>query len=364
LPILGATLRFTDWFARAERTRFAVTLGEQIPAWPAGTRSGYRLRLVPRLTKLSERATWREVLYAVARGPLSAVAAFISLSVWAIGLIMVTLPLFDWSLPGGGFHVDGRALHESKAVLVAVAGVLVLLAAPQVTRGLAVADTMLARRLLGPPSSLAARVAELELSRERVVDAAETERRRIERDLHDGAQQRLVALAMELGRAKARFGDDIDAARDLVDSAHAQAKAALTELRDLVRGVHPPVLTDRGLDAALSGLAARSPIPVDVHVDMPVRPKPLIEAVAYFVVAEALTNVAKHSRASQAKVVVEGHGYPGVLAIMISDDGVGGADPQGAGLSGLASRVSGVDGRLTVESPYGGPTIIAAELPC
>ncbi|WP_367185030.1 sensor histidine kinase, partial [Trebonia sp.] len=170
--------------------------------------------------------------------------------------------------------------------------------------------------------------------------------------------------AMELGRAKARFSDDIDAARDLVDSAHAQAKAALTELRDLVRGVHPPVLTDLGLDAALSGLAARSPVPVEVHVDMPVRPKPLVEGVAYFVVAEALTNVAKHSRASQAKVVVEGHGYPGTLTVVISDDGIGGADPNGAGLSGLANRVSGVDGRLTVESPYGGPTIIAAELPC
>ena len=114
LPILGATLRFTDWFARAERTRFAVTLGEQIPGWPAGTRSGYRLRLVPRLTKLSERATWREVLYAVARGPLSAAAAFVSLGVWAIGLIMVTLPLFDWSLPGGGFHVDGRDAARSR----------------------------------------------------------------------------------------------------------------------------------------------------------------------------------------------------------------------------------------------------------
>ena len=346
MPIIGATLRFTDWFARAERARFAVTLGEQIPGWPAGTRSGYRMRLLPRLAKLSERATWREVGYAVARGPLSAAAAFVTLGVWAVGLIMVTLPLFDWSLPGGGAHVDGRTLHEPKAVLAAVAGLLVLLAAPQVTKGLAVADAALARRLLGPPSSLAARVAELELSRERVADAAETERKRIERDLHDGAQQRLVALAMELGRAKARFGDDIDAARDLV------------------RGVHPPVLTDRGLDAALSGLAARSPVPVDVHVDMPVRPKPLVEAVAYFVVAEALTNVAKHSRASQAKVVVEGHGYPGVLTVMISDDGVGGADPQGAGLSGLASRVSGVDGRLTVESPYGGPTIVAAELPC
>jgi signal transduction histidine kinase len=364
MPILGTTLRFTDWFARAERVRFEVTLGEHIPAWPAGTRSGYRLRLLPRLAKLSERATWREVLYAVTRGPLSAAAAFVSLGVWAVGLIMVTLPLYDWSLPGGGFHIDGRVLHESKALPAAVAGLLVLLAAPQLTRGLAVADATLARRLLGPPGGLAARVAELELSRDRVVDAAETERKRIERDLHDGAQQRLVALAMELGRAKARFGDDIDAAKDLVDSAHAQAKAALTELRDLVRGVHPPVLTDRGLDAALSGLAARSPVPVDVQVDMPVRPRPLIEAVAYFVVAEALTNVAKHSRASHAKIVVEGHGYPGVLTVMISDDGVGGADPQGAGLSGLANRVSGVDGRLTVESPYGGPTIIAAELPC
>ena len=364
MPILGTTLRFTDWFAGAERARFAVTLGERIPAWPAGTRSGYRLRLLPRLAKLSERATWREVSYAVLRGPLSAAAAFVTLGIWAFGLIMVTLPLFDWSLPGGGFHVDGRTLHETKAVFVAVAGLLVLLAAPQVTRGLAVADAALARRLLGPPGGLAARVAELELSRERVVDAAEAERKRIERDLHDGAQQRLVALAMELGRAKARFSDDVDAARDLVDSAHAQAKAALTELRDLVRGVHPPVLTDRGLDAALSGLAARSPVPVEVHVDMPVRPKPLVEAVAYFVVAEALTNVAKHSRASQAKVVVEGHGYPGTLTVMISDDGIGGADPNGSGLSGLANRVSGVDGRLTVESPYGGPTIIAAELPC
>jgi signal transduction histidine kinase len=364
MPILGATLRFTDWFARAERARFEGTLGERIPVWPAGTRSGYRLRLLPRLAKLSERATWREVGYAVLRGPVSAAAAFVTLGVWAFGLIMVTLPLFDWSLPGGGVHVAGGTLHEGKAVFVAVAGLLVLLAAPQVTRGLAVADAALARRLLGPPGGLAARVAELELSRERVADAAEAERRRIERDLHDGAQQRLVAVAMELGRARERFDDDIDTARGLVDSAHAQAKAALTELRDLVRGVHPPVLTDRGLDAALSGLAARSPVPVEVHVDMPVRPKPLVEAVAYFVVAEALTNVAKHSRASQAKVVVEGHGYPGMLAVVISDDGIGGADPNGAGLTGLASRVSGVDGRLTVESPYGGPTIIAAELPC
>jgi signal transduction histidine kinase len=245
-----------------------------------------------------------------------------------------------------------------------VAGFLLLIASAQLARGLALADVAVSRRLLGPPSRLAARVTELERSRERVVDAAEAERRRIERDLHDGAQQRLVALAMELGRAKAKFGDDPEGARQLVDQAHTEAKAALTELRNLVRGVHPPVLTDRGLDAALSGLAALCPIPVDMHVDVPVRPKPAVEAVAYFMVAEALTNVAKHSRASQVRVMVEGHGFPGTLTVLVSDDGIGGADPHGGGLSGLADRVSGVDGELSVESPSGGPTMISAVLPC
>jgi signal transduction histidine kinase len=169
---------------------------------------------------------------------------------------------------------------------------------------------------------------------------------------------------MELGRAKAKFGDDPEGARELIDQAHAQAKEALTELRNLVRGVHPPVLTDRGLDAALSGLAAVCPVPVEMHVDVAVRPKPAVEAVAYFVVAESLTNVAKHARASQVRVLVEGHGFPGSLTVLISDDGIGGADARGAGLSGLADRVSGVDGELSVESPSGGPTIISAVLPC
>lgn len=195
------------------------------------------------------------------------------------------------------------------------------------------------------------------------MDAAEAERRRIERDLHDGAQQRLVALALKLGLAKAQFAEDSDAA-GLVDQAHAEAKEALTELRNLVRSVRPPVLTERGLDAALSGVAALCSVPVTMHVDVPVRPKPAVEAIAYFVVAEALTNVAKHSRASCAKVWVEGHGYPGTLTVMVSDDGMGGANANGAGLTGLADRVRGVDGRFSVESPSGGPTIIAAELPC
>jgi signal transduction histidine kinase len=364
VPVLGLTLRLTDWYARAERARFALLLGVRIPAWPAGARAGYRWGLVPRWRMFTERATWSEIGYALLRLPVSAVTVTLSIGVWALGLTMLALPFYNHYLPSGGAEIGDTVLRGSAVTVVSAIGLAVLIAAPQLTRGLATADTAMSRRLLGPPSDLAARVREVEISRERVVDAAEGERRRIERDLHDGAQQRLVALAMELGRAQAKFADDPDAARVLVDQAHAQAKEALTELRNLVRGVHPPVLTERGLDAALSGLAALCPIPVDVHVDVPVRPRSAVEAVAYFMVAEALTNVAKHSRASQAKVLVEGHGYPGTLTVMISDDGIGGADPGSPGLAGLADRVSGVDGRLSVESPSGGPTIIAAELPC
>ena len=365
LPILGLTLRAATLCAAAERARLGLMLGVQIPAWPDEARAGYRWAIVPRWRMLTERATWSELGYGLLRLPFSAIAVTLCFSAWAAGLVALTLPLYNESLPSGGAKIGDFVLGGTPRMTAsAVIGLLVLLAAPQLTRGLAVADAALSRRLLGPRRDLAARVTELEISRERVVDAAEAERRRMERDLHDGAQQRLVALAMELGRAKAKFADDPDAARILVDQAHAQAKEALTELRNLVRGVHPPVLTERGLDAALSGLAALCPIPVDVHVDVPVRPKSAVEAVAYFMVAEALTNVAKHSRASQAKVVVEGHGYPGTLTVMISDDGIGGANAHGPGLSGLADRVSGVDGRLSVESPSGGPTIIAAELPC
>jgi signal transduction histidine kinase len=369
LPLLGLGLRLSGWGARFERARFAVTLGEPVPAWPSGERAGYWLATMPRRGKLTERATWKEAGYAAVRLPLSAAAAMLSLGAGILGLAMVTLPLYAWALPDGGAHVGGAdaggmVLRGAPTMAVSAAGGLVLLlAAPWLARGLAMADAALARTLLSPPSNLAARVSELERSRERVVDAAETERRRIERDLHDGAQQRLVALAIELGRAKGKFDTDIDAVRLLVDHAHAEAKTVLTELRGLVRGVHPPVLTDRGLDAALSGLAALCPVPVEVEVDVPVRPRPAVEAAAYFVVAEALTNVAKHARATQARVVVEQHGRPPMMGVVISDDGVGGADPGGEGLSGLADRVGGVDGRLSVESPPGGPTIIAAELP-
>jgi signal transduction histidine kinase len=248
-------------------------------------------------------------------------------------------------------------------LLAALIGLGLLFVAPVLTRALAIADTSAARRLLGSPQpDLAARIGELESSRAQVIDAAEAERRRIERDLHDGAQQRLVSLAMELGRAKAKFGSDPDAAAAIVGMAHEQAKEALAELRNLVRGVHPPVLTDRGLDPALSGLAALSPVPVTVRADLQDRLPAPVEAIAYFVVAEALTNIAKHAGASHADVTVSQHG--GQLTVEVTDDGIGGADPAGEGLSGLAARVAGVDGHMRVISPPGGPTSIQVVLPC
>jgi len=369
LPVIGVTTRFSTAFAAVERARFALLLDTELPRWPADPRRCYRWLIVPTRSMLASRATWGQIGYALLRLPVSVVSFTLTVTVWSAGLMALTLPLYARQLPGGGPNVDGHYFLTGTVplALCAVAGLVVLLAAAPLTRGLGSVDAALARWLLSPPrdAELKARVTQLEVSRERVVDAAEAERRRIERDLHDGAQQRLVAVAMELGRAKARFADDVDAAAALVDQAHAEAKAALVELRELVRGVHPPVLTERGLDAALSGLAARCSVPVSLQVDVPVRPRPAVEAVAYFTVAETLTNIAKHSRATRASVIVDGGPGPaGTLNIVISDDGIGGADAAGAGLTGLADRIAGLDGALSVESPPGGPTIISAVIPC
>jgi signal transduction histidine kinase len=238
---------------------------------------------------------------------------------------------------------------------------------PLVARGLVGVDLMLVRWLLGPShteelSVLSERVQTLTVTREATVDSVELERRRIERDLHDGPQQRLVSIAMELGMARSKLEKDPQAVREMLDRAHSSSKEAITEMRQVARGIHPPVLTDRGLDAALSALAARSPIPVTVSVSLDPRPTPTIEAIAYFCVSEALTNVAKHSRASAAlvEVVRDDAG----LLVTVTDDGVGGVDPaRGTGLIGLGDRVRAVDGRLEVTSPAGGPTVLTIVLP-
>jgi signal transduction histidine kinase len=363
-PILWVVVVLSRLYARAERARFALMLDVRIPdpatGRPRAARWWQRLR-----HRLTAAETWKQLGYALLRFPLSTVQVTLVIGAWAFALAMIAFPGYNGILPRASTILGGHApLGTVEAAAIAAGGVFLLLAAPQLTRALAIADIAVARVLLGTPgrASLKARIGELEVSRARVVDSAEAERRRIERDLHDGAQQRLVALAMDLGRARARFADDPDAAKAIVDQAHAEAKAALVELRNLVRGVHPPVLTDRGLDAALSGLAALSPVPVSVRVDVVPRPSASVEAIAYFVVAEALTNVAKHAQATRAVVSVSRH--RDVLAIVIRDDGIGGADPRGQGLSGLADRVAGVDGRLSVDSPAGAGTVIEVELPC
>jgi signal transduction histidine kinase len=251
------------------------------------------------------------------------------------------------------------------AIVGLIVAVGVAMMATRLTRLAASAHAGLGEALLRPGghARLQAELDEQRARRRLAVEAAEAERRRIERDLHDGAQQRLVSLAMNLGMARQRFASDPTAAEQLVADAHAEAKLALGELRALARGIHPAVLTDRGLDAALSALAGRVGVPVDVDVVLAGRPPTAVESAAYFVVAEALTNVARHASATRASVsIVE---YDGRVIVEISDDGIGGADVAiGTGLAGLADRVDSIDGRMEVRSPLGGPTVVRAELPC
>jgi signal transduction histidine kinase len=206
------------------------------------------------------------------------------------------------------------------------------------------------------------RIEELETTRAGAVDVQETELRRIERDLHDGAQARLVALGMSIGMAEEKLRTDPEAAQALLAEARSGAKEALAELRDLARGIHPPILTDRGLEAALAALAARAPVPVRLFVDVPERPPAAVESAAYFVVAEALANGIKHADPGRIDITIRRTN--GLLVAEIVDDGRGGADAAGRGLTGLRQRVGALDGTLRIESPPGGPTIVRADLPC
>ncbi|MER0245934.1 sensor domain-containing protein [Streptomyces sp. HSW2009] len=232
---------------------------------------------------------------------------------------------------------------------------------PWVARGLTVVERAMVRALLSPSDELERRIAELESDRGVVVDTAAADLRRIERDLHDGAQARLVALAMDLGLAKEKLTEDPEAAAKMVDEAHGEVKIALQELRDLARGIHPAILTDRGLGPALSSLAARCTVPATISIDIEERPAPAIEGIAYFTVSELLQNVSKHSRAKAATVELWRTEHR--LLLQVWDNGVGGADTSGGGLAGLSERLGSVDGLFVIDSPAGGPTTITAELP-
>jgi signal transduction histidine kinase len=318
--------------------------------------------------------TWRQAGYHFLVAPALAVAAATAFAMWLAGVLYALVYAYAWTLPatdllhhGVTSRLPGHFAPMSdipQDAYLTVGGMALLVAAPWLTAGFAALDVRAARALLGPSRAeeLEHRVERLTETRAGAVDAADAERRRLERNLHDGTQQRLVSLAMKLGMARAQTAT-VAEAHEAIAEAHEEAKAALAELRNLIRGLHPPVLENRGLDAALSGVAARMPIPVRLTVTVPRRPPPTIEAVAYFVVSEGLTNITKHAQATQADVFVQQDGDR--LHIIVTDDGVGGADPaRGTGLAGLARRAESVDGTLEIASPPGGPTLLTVDLPC
>jgi signal transduction histidine kinase len=363
LLLLGVTLLVARRLAGLERTRARVVLGLTIAEAPRVFEGKWWQRVLGRATDIQ---TWREIAYLALLGPLGLLGCVVVVAAWTGAAVLVLLPLFNPVLGNGGAHVFTMIVDTvGETVLMGAAGIGLALAAPWIARSVAGAEGRLAVGLLGPSerAALSNRVDELRARREQLVEVVEAERRRIERDLHDGAQQRLVALAMNLGMAKDKFDKDPAAARELLDEAHADAKQAMVELRNLARGIHPAVLSDRGLDAALSSLAGKAPVPVAVEVTVLERPPAAIETTAYFVVAEALTNIAKHAGASRAAVTVARQN--GHLKVVVTDDGIGGADAsQGTGLTGLVDRVTAVDGTIHLSSPAGGPTILTVELPC
>lgn len=326
--------------------------------------------------RLRDRAAWRGVSYNLVKLPVAAVQLYAT-TIACIGLVDITYPV-DWvlfrhgatgpmvvvfPLLGGTFNVYGFA----GTYLAAIAGAFCVLAGTWLARGINAGDRRLVRSLLGP-SSMSERVSELERTRTLAVEDSAAALRRVERDLHDGAQMRLAALAMNLGMAREKLGDDDVArpdhatVRELLDAAHRNAVDALADLRDLARGIHPPAL-DNGLPSALATLAASSAIPASVTTEIGDRPAPAIETIAYFCAAELIANATKHSYANQIKISIFTE-RTGVLRLEVADDGIGGVDAAaGSGLTGLAQRVSTVDGHLEVSSPPGGPTTVTVKLP-
>jgi signal transduction histidine kinase len=344
VPALSATLRLSARMAEVDRRRIRHFTGTTIaPSALPGP--------APDLPRRQRYEAWvqspaarRLAAYQLARLPISAASLLVMVGPWA-GTIAL---------------LEGRPDDVTVPATIACLFIWPLL----VKLGSAL-DVTVARELLGLGRNrqLSAEVHRLGQARALAVESAASERRRIERDLHDGLQPRLVSLALELGLAKARFERNPAAALALLDQAHEEAKTAIKDLRSLVRGIHPSVLDERGLDAALSALVASCAVPVRVEVDLDQRPDQAREAVVYFVAAEAITNVTKHAAASRASVTITAAGE--VLHLLVEDDGQGGARIEpGGGLAGLAARVAAVDGTFIVTSPQGGPTRIEVAVPC
>ncbi|BAL88644.1 putative two-component system sensor kinase [Actinoplanes missouriensis 431] len=331
-------------------------------AWPLGAVERLRLRLADDRPLTPSRSRWRRFGYALVL--VTAVPA--SYAALVVAVLLIGVCAFSPLLVESGPISFGvvTVVTAGQAVPYAIGGLIGLCGVPHLLAVTAGAHAAVARAVLRADggAELRAELVEVSRSRARLADAFEAERRRIERDLHDGAQQKLVGLTLQLGLARLDLPDRSPAAA-AVGTAHEQAKELMAELRELIHGIRPQLLTELGLPAALRDLARQSATPVRVRADLGRRLSPQVEATAYFVVAEALANVAKHSGAGSATVsLMEANG---LLAVEVVDDGSGGADPaRGTGLTGLADRAAAADGRLLLSSPPGGPTVIRLELPC
>ncbi|MEU7869225.1 sensor domain-containing protein [Dactylosporangium sp. NPDC049140] len=353
VPLLAAAVPATRMLGRARLALAGALLGEHVPA-PEPYRRGGGL-----FAGLRDGPGWRAVAYQVVALPLAVVSLAVATATWGWGLVALTAPIqraFGVNVPGSLGPAGIAALCASGAVL--------LLLAPRAVRATVLLDRLLIRALLARDER-ASRIEALERTRAGAVEGAAATLRRIERDLHDGVQARLVALAMHLTIAAETLPAD---GRPMLLAARNDARDAIRELREVIQGIHPPIL-DNGLDAAVATLAARSPVPVTHRVALATRPTAAIETIAYFTLAELLTNVARHSRATEAAVEVT-EPDAGALRLVVRDNGAGGAPPDGGatpnggtGLRGIADRVAAVDGTLAVTSPPGGPTVVTVDLP-
>jgi signal transduction histidine kinase len=393
-PVRARAAVLARWSADLERWRIARVrspLGAPPGPQSAGQRPGPRPTPGPGPGPSSQAATasgpglWLDAAHAVAVIPVVLVTSVVTWVWWFVGIATVTFPLRSQYTPGSlrpmilnvgsaQSHIDlslGMTSPDQRVAFAITLGLVLLLTLPLVTRACVAVQAGLGQALLSDVSALYRRISGLERERDTAraqtlaaVTAEAAALRRLERDIHDGPQQRLVHLAMELGRAQHHFDRRPQAAREALADAIVQAQDALDELRALSRGIAPPVLADRGLSEALCALAARSVVPVEVDAGpLNSRLDAAVETAAYFVAAEALTNVAKHSQASRCVIGLR-HGG-GTLRVWVTDDGIGGAAlAKGHGLQGLDDRLHAVGGRLRVTSPGGGPTTITAELPC
>jgi signal transduction histidine kinase len=374
VPLLMAVMLLVRGFATVERARIAPVLGRRLPhpyykraAGPSFWRRVF--------TPLSDGQSWLDLLHAMFRFIPSTIAFAFVVTWWAGALGGLTFPFWDWSIPRGSDNTDlpeliglGDAWSTRVWFYLAVGAFFALTLYP-VVRGAALLEALFARGLLSGVNELREQVAEAEAARDTAqaqkaaaVSAEATALRRLERDIHDGPQQRLVRLAMDLGRAEQQFTTDPEAARATVAEALSQTRETLDELRALSRGIAPPILVDRGLHAALTALAGRCTVPVVLDTVPLPRLEPAVESTAYFVVAESLTNIAKHSQATEAQVSVRLS--ESGLMVTVADDGIGGASlAKGHGLAGLSDRVRAAGGVLSIDSTVAHGTTLRAALP-